>query len=123
MLGFDEGIKMGLSDVKAIGAILGDVYGITIGIDVGTELVSLDGPFDGSNYCKLEGLFIEESLGSTSIKVLVFDEGIKMGLSDVKAIGTILGDVYGIAVGLYVGTDLGSLDGSFDGCNYVKLEG
>ena len=38
--------------------ILGDVDVITIWLDVGTEMVSLDGYFDGSNHVNHEGLFI-----------------------------------------------------------------
>ena len=47
-----------------IGTIFRNVYGITIGLDVGTELGSLDRSFDGYNYGKLEGLFLGELLGS-----------------------------------------------------------
>ena len=35
-----------------LGNILGYVYLITLGIDVGTDLGSLDGYIDGSNYNK-----------------------------------------------------------------------
>ena len=50
MLGSDEGIKMGLFDVKVLGIILVNVDGITLGVDAGTEMGSLDGSFGGSNY-------------------------------------------------------------------------
>ena len=53
MFGSSEGIKVGSTDVKLIGTIIKNVDGITLGIDVGTDLVSLDGPFDVSNYGKL----------------------------------------------------------------------
>ena len=46
--------------------------------------------------------------------VLVFDEGIKLGLFDGKVLGTILGNADGITLRLDVGTELGYLDGSFD---------
>ena len=36
VLGSDEGIKLALSDGKVIGDILGNLYGITLGFDVGT---------------------------------------------------------------------------------------
>ena len=36
---------MGSTDDKVIGTILGNVGGITLGIDVGTDLISLDGFF------------------------------------------------------------------------------
>ena len=44
------------------------------------------------------------SLGFTDGKVLGSDEGIKLGLSDVKVLGTILANVDGIILGLDVGT-------------------
>ena len=53
LFGSSEGIKVGSTDVKLIGTIIKNVDGITLGIDVGTDLVSLDGPFDVSNYGKL----------------------------------------------------------------------
>ena len=56
MLGSNEGIKLVLSDGKVIGIVLWNVDGITLGIDVGTELNSFDVSFDGSNDGKIEGL-------------------------------------------------------------------
>ena len=47
VLGFYEVVKLGLFDGEVIGTILGDVGGITLGIDVVIELVSLDGSFGG----------------------------------------------------------------------------
>ena len=41
MLGSYEGIKLGLSDGKVFGTILGNVDAITLEIDVGTDLGSL----------------------------------------------------------------------------------
>ena len=41
-----------------LSTILGYVGGIIVGIDVGTELVSLDGSFGGSNDGKLEVLLL-----------------------------------------------------------------
>ena len=64
---------------------------------------------------------IEESLGSTDGKVFGSDEGIKLGLSDVGVLGTIIGNVDGITLGIGVGTNQGYLDGSFDGSNDVKI--
>ena len=49
MLGFDEGIKLGSTDGKVIGAILVNVDLITLDIDAGTELGLLDGSFDDSD--------------------------------------------------------------------------
>ena len=45
MLGSFEVIKLGLSDGKFFVTILGNLDGIILGIDVGTELGSLDGSF------------------------------------------------------------------------------
>ena len=40
MLGSDEGIKLGYSGGKVIDTILIHVDGITLGIDIGTDMVS-----------------------------------------------------------------------------------
>ena len=40
-----------------IGTILGNVDGITLRLDIGTYLGSVDGSFDGYNDGNLEGLF------------------------------------------------------------------
>ena len=106
-----------------IGNIIGNVDGITVVIDVGTELFSLDAPFDNSKDGKLQVLLLVESLGYTYGKVLGSDEGIKLGSTYVKVLGTILEDVDGIIPGLDVETDLGYLDVSFDCSNDGKLEG
>ena len=90
-----------------LGTTLGYVNGITLEIDVGIELGSLDGSFDDSNYGKLEGILILDSLGS--------DDG--------KVLGTILGYLYVITLELDVGTDLGSFDRYFDDSSYNKIEG
>ena len=103
---------MGLFDSKVFGTIPGNVYVITLGIDIGTYLSSLDGYFDGSNDVKLEKLFIGDSLGYTDGKVPGSDEGTKLGLSDGKALGNILGNVDIITLSIDVGTELGSLMGS-----------
>ena len=63
-----------------------------------------------------------DSLGSTDVKVLGCDEGIKMGLSYSEVISIILGNVGGIKIEIDVGIVLGSLDRSFDKCNDGKLE-
>ena len=49
MLGSDEGIKLGFTYGKVVGTILGNVDRITLGLDIGTELVFLDEYFDCSN--------------------------------------------------------------------------
>ena len=51
------------------------------------------------------------------------DEGIKLGSTGVKVLGTILGDADVITLGLDVIIELVSLDGSFDGSNDVNIEG
>ena len=55
MIGSIEDIKMGSTDGKVLGTKLGNLDVITLGLDVGTELGSLDGYFYGSNDGKLEG--------------------------------------------------------------------
>ena len=82
MFGSDESIKLVLSYGKFLGTILGNVDVITLGIDVGTDLGSLDGPIDCCNYVNIEVLFLGESLVFNSCKVLASDEGIKLGFSD-----------------------------------------
>ena len=72
-----------------IGAILGNVDVITLGIGVVIDLGSLDGYLDGYNYGNLEGLFVGGSLGYIDDKVIGSDEGIKLGYTDVKSIGVI----------------------------------
>ena len=123
VLGYDESIKLGLSGDKFFGTILLNVYGIILGLDVGTQLDSLDGYFDGSNDGKLECLFLGGSLGYTDGKVLGSDEVIKLGYTDGKVFGTILGNVDIITLGIDIGTELGCLDVPFDGSNEGNLEG
>ena len=60
--------KLRLSDGKVLDTILGNVDGITIGIDFGTELVFLDGSFHGSSDIKIEGLLFGHSKLSTDVK-------------------------------------------------------
>ena len=108
MIGSDEFIKLRYTDVKLIGSIFENVDGITLGLDVGTDIGSIDRPFDISNDGKLEGLFIGDSLVFTGGKVLGSDKGIKMGSTDAEVLGVILVNVYGITLVLDVGTDLGS---------------
>ena len=66
----DEGIKLVLFDGKLLVTILGNVDDITIEIDVGTDLGSLDGSLGGSNDVNLEGLLLVDSLVYTGGKVL-----------------------------------------------------
>ena len=46
MLGSNEGIKLVSTDGKVLGTIIVNAYGITLGVDVVTELISLDLSFD-----------------------------------------------------------------------------
>ena len=64
---------MVIHNCKVISIILVNVYGITLGIDVGTYISSLYVSFDNSNDVKLECLFIGGSLGSSNGKVLGSD--------------------------------------------------
>ena len=52
-----EGIKLVSTDGNRLGAILGNVDSIILGLDVRTELGYLDGSFDGSTVWNLGGLF------------------------------------------------------------------
>ena len=84
MLGFDEYIILRSTDGKVLVTILESVYGITLELDVGTYLLSLERCFDGSNDGKLDGLFLGDPLWSNDYKVLGSYEGIKLGIFLVK---------------------------------------
>ena len=56
-----------------IGTILVNVYGITLGIDIVTEMGYLYRLFDGSNDVKIEGLLFGSSLVYIDVKVLGSD--------------------------------------------------
>ena len=90
-----------------IGNIIGNLYVITLGLEIEIELVSLDGSFDGSNNGILERLFLGDSLGYIYGKVLGSDEGIKVVSTDGKVLGTIPINADGITLGIDFGTDLG----------------
>ena len=64
VIGSDEGINLGYTDGKLLVSILVNLYVIKLGIGVVTEMGSLDGSSDGSNYDKLEGLFLGSSFRS-----------------------------------------------------------
>ena len=124
MIGSAEDIKLVSTDGKVHVTIIGNVDVITLGLDVGTEMGSfLDGLFDDSSNGNIEGLLIEDSLGSTDDKVLGSNEGIKLGSIDGKVLDAILGNVDVITVVVDVGTKLNCLYGSLDGFNNKKLEG
>ena len=74
MRGSDQGIKLGSTDGKVIGIIQGNLYGITLRLDVGRDIYSLYESFDGYNDGKLEGLFSGDSLVSTDSKLIGFDK-------------------------------------------------
>ena len=61
-------------------------------------------------------------MGSTDVKVLGTNEGIKLGMCYGKMVGTMLWNLDGITFGNNVETELGSLDGYFDFYNDFKLE-
>ena len=92
-LASDKRIKMGFSDVKVLGIIIGNMDGITFGIDVGTELGCLGRYFCGSNDGNLDGLLNGVSLRSTDGNFFGCDEVIKLELSDGKVHETVLGNV------------------------------
>ena len=69
----DEGIKLRSTDGKVLANITGNVDGITLLLDVGTELSSLDGSFDGSNDGKPEVVLLGSSLVSTDGEVFSSD--------------------------------------------------
>ena len=69
VLGSYEVIKLGSFDREVIGTLLGNIDGITLEIDFGTELDSLDGSFYGYNDGKLEGLLLGDLLGYNDVKV------------------------------------------------------
>ena len=120
-LGSDEVIKLGYNYGKELVTILGNVYRITLGIDIGIELGSLDVSFDGSNGGKFEGLLIEDSLGYTDGKLISSDEGINLEYTDDKMLGNILGNVHGITLAIDIGTELVSLYVLFDGLMMARL--
>ena len=81
LLDSDEGIKLGLFGGKVLGTILVNADGITLRLDVGTDLVYLYVSFDGSNDGKLEGLFLVDSLGYNGGKLLGSDESVWFSFS------------------------------------------
>ena len=123
VLGSDEVINLVLYDSKVIFTILRNVDGITLGLDVETQLGYLDVPFDGSNNDNLKELFLGDSLEYNGGKFIGSDEVIKVGYTDGKVLGTILGNVDGIIIDFDVGTELEYLDGFFDGSTYGSVEG
>ena len=58
--------------------ILANIYGITLGLDVGTYLDSLYRYFDSSNDGNIDRLLLGDSLVFNYGKVLGSDEGIKL---------------------------------------------
>ena len=54
----DEVVKLGFTHGKVIGTILGNIDVIALGLDVRTDLESLDGSFDGASDRKLEVLLL-----------------------------------------------------------------
>ena len=58
VLGFGKCIKLGISGDKVLGNILGNIDEITLELDVGTDLGSVDVYLDVSNYVNLEVLLL-----------------------------------------------------------------
>ena len=109
MLGSEKDIKLVTTYGKVLVTILGKLYEITLGFDVGTDLVSSYGFFDGLDSGNLKALLIGESLEYTDGKVIGSDEGIKLGSKDGKGLGTVIVNVDGITLGLDVGINPVSL--------------
>ena len=122
VIGSDEGIKLGSTDVKVIVTIFWYIDLITLGLDVGTELGSFDGSFDGSNGVKLLSLYLGDSFLFTNEILVSSDEGIKLGFTYDEVLGTIFRDSDEITPGVDVGTELEYLYGTFDSYNFGKLE-
>ena len=110
MIGFDEYIILGSTDGKVFVTILEIVDGISLGIDVGTDLVYLNESFDGSNDDKLDGSFLGDSLKSTDGNGIGSYEGIQLGICFGEVLGIIFVNVDGIIFGIDVGTELACLD-------------
>ena len=70
MIESDEGIRLGSTDGKVFCTILGNVDRITLGLDIGTELGSLNGLSDDSNDGKLRLLLLGYLLGYIDGKVI-----------------------------------------------------
>ena len=81
---------MGYTDSKVFDTILRNVYGITLGIDIGTDMGFFDVSFDDCNDDKLEGLLIEGSLVSADGKIIGYDEGITLGSTYSKVLVTMI---------------------------------
>ena len=123
MYGSDEGIKLRLFDVKVLVTILVNVYGITLVVDVGTQLGSLNESLDGSHDGKIDGLFLVGSLGYTGFKVYGYDEVIKLGSNDGKVLFRILVNVDGMRPRIDVLAELGYFYEFVDGSSDDKLKG
>ena len=59
VIGSDEGIILGFTDGELLDTILINIDEITLGIDVGTDLVSLDGYLYGSNYGTIQVMLLQ----------------------------------------------------------------
>ena len=70
LLGSDAIMKLIVSGGKLIVTILGDVDLLTLGMNFGTELVSLDVFVDSCNDRKPEGIKLGSSLRSLMVKCL-----------------------------------------------------
>ena len=101
-----------------LGTILLDEDLIILGLNVVTDLGSLEGSFDGAYDVNLDKVLFEGLLGYTSGKLLGSDEGIKLVASGGEVVGTLMEDVYVTLLVLDVSSQLDYLDGYYVGSNY-----
>ena len=87
-----------------IGILLGNLDGIILGLDVGTDLVSLDGFFEVSNDRNLRYYCLEIHWNLLIVKLLALMKASNLDLLVLTFFGTILGNVDEIILGLDVGT-------------------
>ena len=90
VIGSHEDTKPGLYYGKVIETILGNSDEIILALNVELELGFLDESFDGFYDGKLYRVLLGDSLVSTDDKGLGSKLGVKMGLSDIKVLITIL---------------------------------
>ena len=89
----------------------------------GIELGFSECFYDGNTDWKFEGLLLEFLLVSVLGIKLDTNEGIKLGFSNRKVVGTTLEAVVGVTLGTYFGSELRSSEGCNDGAVDGKFDG